>query len=159
MADLISLSNVEKRFQSEGPPALSGVDLTVRDNVLLPAQLLGVRPRPARLRVLELLDALGLAGQVDAYPAHLSGGQRQRVAIARALVNHPELLLADEPTGAVDAATAEQVCDILRDLNRGGQTLVLVTHDARLARSCATRLVRMRDGRLTESTVDSGVAA
>jgi putative ABC transport system ATP-binding protein len=231
MADLISLSNVEKRYQSEGPPALSGVDLTVaageavavmgpsgsgkstllnviggldrpgagavevagvrldrlsepalarfrrahvgiifqffnllddltvRDNVLLPAQLLGVRPRPARLRVLELLDALGLAGQVDAYPAHLSGGQRQRVAIARALVNHPELLLADEPTGAVDAATAEQVCDILRDLNRGGQTLVLVTHDARLARSCATRLVRMRDGRLTESTVDSGVAA
>jgi putative ABC transport system ATP-binding protein len=74
-------------------------------------------------------------------------------------VNRPELLLADEPTGAVDAATADQVCDLLRDLNLGGQTLVLVTHDARLARSSASRTVSMRDGRLTQSSVDSEVAA
>ena len=123
-------------------------DLTVRDNVLLPAQLAGTPRRAARTRADELLDALGIARHADAYPARLSGGERQRVAVARALMNRPPLLLADEPTGAVDAATGAQVADLLRDLNADGQTLVLVTHDAALAHRCASRIVELRDGRV-----------
>ena len=123
-------------------------DLTARDNVLLAAHLAGM-PRAAALdRAGELLDALGLTARADAYPARLSGGERQRVALARALVNRPPLLLADEPTGAVDARTGEQVAELLRDLNVSGQTVVLVTHDAVLARRCATRFVELRDGRV-----------
>ncbi|MGW5361428.1 ABC transporter ATP-binding protein [Actinopolymorpha pittospori] len=125
-------------------------DLTARDNVLLPAQLAGTSRRAAFDRADELLDALGLAARADAYPARMSGGERQRVAVARALINRPPLLLADEPTGAVDAKTGAQVMELLRDLNRSGQTVLLVTHDAALARGCATRLVQVRDGKLTE---------
>jgi putative ABC transport system ATP-binding protein len=134
-------------------------ELTVRDNVVLPAQLVGVRPAAARARANRLLEALGIAERADSYPARLSGGQRQRVAIARALINEPELLLADEPTGAVDAAAAAQVCDLLRDLNRGGQTLLLVTHDPVLADACAGRLVTMRDGHLSPSPSREGAPA
>jgi putative ABC transport system ATP-binding protein len=126
-------------------------DLTVADNVLLPAQL-GRRPRrAARARATELLQTLGIAEKADTYPAHLSGGQRQRVAIARALMNRPALVLADEPTGAVDAATGDQVAELLRDLNAGGQTLLLVTHDATLAKRCASRIVELRDGQVVGS--------
>jgi putative ABC transport system ATP-binding protein len=125
-------------------------DLTARDNVLLPAQLAGVSRRTAAARADELLDALGLAVRADSYPARLSGGERQRVAVARALVNRPALLLADEPTGAVDAHAGAQIMDLLRDLNRGGQTILLVTHDPALAAQCATRVVDVRDGRLSE---------
>jgi putative ABC transport system ATP-binding protein len=123
-------------------------DLTARDNVLLPAQLAGTPTRAARKRAVELLDTLGLGGRMDAYPARLSGGERQRVAIARALMNRPEVLLADEPTGAVDERTGAQVTELLADLNRSGQTLVLVTHDPAVARRCAHRIVELRDGRL-----------
>jgi putative ABC transport system ATP-binding protein len=126
-------------------------DLTARDNVLLPAQLAGTPRRTARARVDELLDALGITNLANAYPARLSGGERQRVAVARALVNRPPLLLADEPTGAVDAKTGAQVTEMLRDLNESGQTVLLVTHDPALARRCATRVVEMCDGRLTEA--------
>jgi putative ABC transport system ATP-binding protein len=129
-------------------------ELTVRDNVVLPAQLVGVRPAAARAKATRLLEALGIGDRADSYPARLSGGQRQRVAIARALINEPALLLADEPTGAVDAAAAEQVCDLLRDLNRGGQTLLLVTHDPVLADACAGRLVSVRDGRISPKAGD-----
>jgi putative ABC transport system ATP-binding protein len=125
-------------------------DLTARDNVLLPAQLAGTPRRQATARADELLDALGLTARANAYPARLSGGERQRVAVARALINKPPLLLADEPTGAVDAKAGAQVIALLRDLNQGGQTVLLVTHDAVLARGAATRIVEMRDGRLTE---------
>jgi putative ABC transport system ATP-binding protein len=125
-------------------------DLTVRDNVLVPAQLAGTPARTARARAAELLDTLGIAAKADAYPARLSGGERQRVAIARALMNRPEVLLADEPTGAVDARTGEQVAELLSDLNRGGQTLILVTHDPAVARRCARRIVELRDGRVVE---------
>ncbi len=125
-------------------------ELTVRDNVLLPARLAGVRPARARGRADELLETLGLAGKVDAYPARLSGGQRQRVAIARALMNRPELLLADEPTGAVDQAAAAGVRDLLHELNAEGQTLLLVTHDPALANSAGRRLVTMSDGKASE---------
>jgi putative ABC transport system ATP-binding protein len=125
-------------------------DLTARDNVLLPAQLAGVPRRTAAKRADELLDSLGLTARVNAYPARLSGGERQRVAVARALVNRPPLLLADEPTGAVDAHAGAQIMELLRDLNQGGQTILLVTHDPALARGCATRVVEVRDGRLAE---------
>ncbi|MEU4423784.1 ABC transporter ATP-binding protein [Actinoplanes sp. NPDC024001] len=125
-------------------------DLTARDNVLFPAQLTGTPRRAAQARADELLDSLGLAARANAYPARLSGGERQRVAVARALINEPPLLLADEPTGAVDAAAGEQIMQILRELSRGGQTILLVTHDADLAHRCATRTVEVRDGHLAE---------
>jgi putative ABC transport system ATP-binding protein len=123
-------------------------ELTVRDNVLLPAQLAGTPSATAKARAADLLDALGIADKANAYPARLSGGQRQRAAIARALMNRPALLLADEPTGAVDARTGAQVTDVLRDLGRGGQTLLLVTHDRGLADRCSSRTVELVDGRV-----------
>ena len=125
-------------------------DLTVEDNVLLPAQLAGVSKRKARARALELLDRMGIAGHRNAYPARMSGGQRQRVAIARALVNEPELLLADEPTGALDTANGQEISALLRQLSDSGQTIVLVTHDAALARRLAVRAVRIVDGRVAD---------
>jgi putative ABC transport system ATP-binding protein len=123
-------------------------DLTVRDNVMLPAQLAGTPPARARSRAEELLQALGIAGHGGAYPARLSGGERQRVAIARALVNRPAVLLADEPTGAVDAATGAKVAQILLELAQDGHTLMMVTHDSALARRCARRVLTIVDGRL-----------
>ncbi|MCZ7438112.1 ABC transporter ATP-binding protein [Micromonospora sp. WMMC241] len=125
-------------------------DLTVRDNVLLPAQLAGTPGRAAREQADRLLDHLGLTRHANATPGRLSGGERQRVAVARALVNRPALLLADEPTGALDTAAGEDVRRLLTDLHGAGQTVVLVTHDLRLAESCATRVVRLRDGRVEE---------
>jgi putative ABC transport system ATP-binding protein len=124
-------------------------DLPTIDNVALAAQLTGTPARQARSRALELLDELGVADRRNVYPAALSGGERQRVAVARALMNRPALLLADEPTGALDSHAGEQVMDLLIDLNELGQTLLLVTHDQRLATRCAGRLVTMADGRIT----------
>ena len=118
-------------------------DLTVADNVLLPAQLAGMRPAPARARAAELLAQLGIERYANTYPGRLSGGERQRVAIARALVNNPAVLLADEPTGAVDTATGEEIGRLLLDLNAGGQTLILVTHSPDLAARYAKRTVRL----------------
>jgi putative ABC transport system ATP-binding protein len=123
-------------------------DLTVQDNVLLPAQLAGASRRAARARARELLERMGIEEHRNAYPARLSGGQRQRVAIARALVNSPELLLADEPTGALDTATGQEIGQLLRELNAAGQTLVLVTHDPALADRYAARTVHIVDGRV-----------
>ena len=123
-------------------------DLTVEDNVLLPAQLAGASRRQARTRAGELLARMGLQDYRDAYPARMSGGQRQRVAIARALVNSPAVLLADEPTGALDTATGQQIGRLLQQLNEVGQTLVLVTHDPGLADRYAARTIRIVDGRV-----------
>ncbi len=128
-------------------------DLTVEDNVLLPAQLAGASRRTARARAGELLARMGLEEHRNDYPARLSGGQRQRVAIARALVNSPELLLADEPTGALDTATGQEIGRLLQWLNDGGQTLVLVTHDPALAERHAARTVRIVDGQLAQAGV------
>ncbi|MEV0975126.1 MULTISPECIES: ABC transporter ATP-binding protein [Microtetraspora] len=125
-------------------------DLPVLENVALSARLVGTPRRQARTRALELLEELGIADRRDAYPATLSGGQRQRVGVARALMNRPALLLADEPTGALDSRSGEQVMDLLLDLNQIGQTLMLVTHDHRLAERCATRVVHFADGRIAE---------
>ncbi|MEV4596683.1 ABC transporter ATP-binding protein [Amycolatopsis sp. NPDC049253] len=123
-------------------------DLPALDNVALAAQLTGTSAAQARARALELLDELGIAGRRNVYPAQLSGGERQRVAVARALMNRPALLLADEPTGALDSRSGEQVMDLLLDLNQIGQTLLLVTHDERLAKQCATRVIQVVDGRI-----------
>jgi putative ABC transport system ATP-binding protein len=130
-------------------------DLTVTDNVLLPAQLAGLRRAAARARAGELLATLRIAQHANAYPARLSGGERQRVAIARALVNRPALVLADEPTGALDSAAGEQIGDLLLDLNRAGQTLLLVTHNPDLAARYASRTVQLADGRIA-SDITSG---
>jgi putative ABC transport system ATP-binding protein len=124
--------------------------LTVLDNVLLPAQLAGARPKVARARAHDLLQQLGIADKAKSYPGRLSGGQRQRVAIARALVNRPAVLLADEPTGALDSRGGESVMELLAQINAGGQTVVLVTHDARLAAANASRIITLRDGRVVD---------
>ena len=127
-------------------------DLTVLDNVLLPAQLAGLPRAEARRRAAGLLEHLGIDRHATAHPGRLSGGERQRVAVARALMNHPALLLADEPTGALDSASGQDVRKLLTDLNAEGQTVVLVTHDLRLAESCATRTVELVDGRIVRDT-------
>jgi putative ABC transport system ATP-binding protein len=127
-------------------------DLPALDNVALAAQLTGTPAAQARKRALELLDELGIAGRKNIYPAQLSGGERQRVAVARALMNRPALLLADEPTGALDSRSGEQVMDLLLDLNQIGQTLLLVTHDERLATRCASRVVELVDGRVARES-------
>jgi putative ABC transport system ATP-binding protein len=127
-------------------------DLTVADNVLLPAQLAGARRARARARVSELLERLGIARYAATYPGRLSGGEHQRVAIARALINSPALLLADEPTGALDTANGEAIGQLLLDLNAGGQTLILVTHSPELAARYARRTIGFLDGRIASDT-------
>jgi putative ABC transport system ATP-binding protein len=127
-------------------------DLTVLDNVLLPAQLAGMPTALARARAGELLAYLRIDRHARAYPGRLSGGERQRVAVARALMNRPALLLADEPTGALDTASGEEVRRLLAELNRDGQTIVLVTHDPSLADACATRTIELVDGRIVRDT-------
>jgi putative ABC transport system ATP-binding protein len=115
------------------------------DNLVLPGVLGGRRRRAAESRARDLLDLLGLGDRAEQIPALLSGGQRQRLAIARALVNEPALVLADEPTGALDSAGGGEVLELFRRLHTGGQTIVLVTHSPDVA-AAATRRVRMRDG-------------
>jgi putative ABC transport system ATP-binding protein len=122
-------------------------NLTAMENVLIPAQLRG---NGSTARARELLGQLGIGEVGERYPARMSGGQQQRVAIARALVNRPTVLLADEPTGALDTRTGEQVMDLLGRLHRDGQTIVLVTHDARLASRHATRVVSVMDGEIVD---------
>jgi putative ABC transport system ATP-binding protein len=121
-------------------------NMSALENAMVPAQLAGVQRAEAKRRALDLFDRLDIAELRDQYPMRISGGQRQRVAIARALINNPALLLADEPTGALDSHSGEQVMAIFAELNRSGQTIVLVTHDERLARANATRIVRLVDG-------------
>ncbi|MEV7615901.1 ABC transporter ATP-binding protein [Streptomyces sp. NPDC089799] len=123
-------------------------DLTVMENVLLPAQLSGTPRARATARAGELLARLGIERHARNRPGSLSGGERQRVAVARALMNRPPLLIADEPTGALDSASGAGVRDLLRELNADGQTILLVTHDLTLAGSCATRTVELVDGRI-----------
>jgi putative ABC transport system ATP-binding protein len=126
-------------------------DLSVGENVELPALLVGSSPGEARRRREELLAELGLADRGRAAPAQLSGGEQQRVAIARALVNRPAVLLADEPTGNLDTGSARDVLDLLRRERDAGQTILLVTHDARVA-ATADRVVTMRDGLVVDET-------
>ena len=125
--------------------------LTVAENVELPALLVGTSRAKARRRREELLDELGVSVRADALPSRLSGGQQQRVALARALVNRPRLLLADEPTGNLDSENARGVVALLRGLVSEGQTVVLATHDPRVAAS-ADRVLQLRDGLFVEET-------
>jgi putative ABC transport system ATP-binding protein len=138
--------------------------MTVLENVALPAVIAGRRRRMAETRARDLLDLLGIGDKASAVPGVLSGGQRQRLAIARALANEPTLLLADEPTGALDSAGGAEVMELLVRLHAGGQTVILVTHDPGVA-AAAQRAVRMRDGRITDaaaahqSSAGSGASA
>jgi putative ABC transport system ATP-binding protein len=123
-------------------------DLTVRDNVAVAALLAGRTRADAEGQADEMLRQLGLAPYARRFPAALSGGERQRLAIARAIVNEPAVLLADEPTGALDRRNGEMALALLVDLNRRGQTILLVTHDEQLATATAHRIVRLIDGRI-----------
>jgi putative ABC transport system ATP-binding protein len=131
--------------------------LTAVENVMLPLELDGARRRAARAEAVEALAQVGIADPLDRYPDDLSGGQQQRVAIARAIVGDRGLLLADEPTGALDSVTADKVIELLASLvSEQGCALVLVTHEPRFA-SWADRIVRVRDGHLTEETRPSSI--
>jgi putative ABC transport system ATP-binding protein len=121
--------------------------ISATENIVLPAVLAGAKRRAATARAHELLDLLGLSDKRDAVPARLSGGQRQRLAIARALVNQPTVLLADEPTGALDSARGQEILELFRRLHANGQTVIVVTHSPDVA-AAADRIVAMRDGRL-----------
>jgi putative ABC transport system ATP-binding protein len=132
---------------------LEGV--SVLENVALAAIIAGRKRRAAETRARDLLDLLGLADKAAATPGVLSGGQRQRLAIARALANEPTIVLADEPTGALDSDGGQEVIELLRRLHAGGQTILLVTHDAAVA-DAAERVLKMLDGRIVP---DSPAAA
>ena len=119
------------------------------DNVAVPLIYAGVRPAERRERARAKLDAMGLGDRLDHSPAKLSGGQQQRVAIARALVTDPKILLADEPTGALDSVTSDEIMRIFQAMNDGGITVIVVTHEADIARY-ARRRILFRDGRIIE---------
>jgi putative ABC transport system ATP-binding protein len=121
--------------------------MSVLENVVLPAVIAGTKRKPAETRARDLLDLLGLADKAKDSPGLLSGGQRQRLAIARALANEPTLLLADEPTGALDSEGGHEVLELFKRLHSDGQTIVMVTHNEEVA-AAADRIVRMRDGRI-----------
>ncbi|HQZ33411.1 MAG TPA: ABC transporter ATP-binding protein [Ilumatobacteraceae bacterium] len=130
--------------------------MTVQENVVMPAMIAGVKRKLAETRARDLLDLLGLPDKAKAAPTTLSGGQRQRLAIARALANRPTVLLADEPTGALDSDGGEEILELFRRLHTdSGQTIVLITHD-RLVADAASRLVRMRDGRVVDDGLSTG---
>jgi putative ABC transport system ATP-binding protein len=133
-------------------------DMTALENVVLPAVVAGTSRRRAEVRARDLLDLLGLPDKAADLPGVLSGGQRQRLAIARALANEPTLLLADEPTGALDSAGGLEVLELFRRLHAGGQTILLVTHDEQVA-DAAERVVRMQDGRVVASAAAAVPAA
>ena len=118
-------------------------------NVELPLIYAGVRPKERRTRAKEMLERVGLADRMYHYPNQLSGGQQQRVAIARALVTNPSILLADEPTGALDQKTGKQVMALFQELNEEGRTIIMITHDMNIA-AYARRVVHIIDGELTE---------
>jgi putative ABC transport system ATP-binding protein len=128
--------------------------MTCLENVALPAMIAGASRKQAERRARDLLDLLGLGDKTRSVPAVLSGGQRQRLAIARALANQPTMLLADEPTGALDSAGGAEVMELFRRLHAGGQTILLVTHDQEVA-AAASRIAWMRDGRMVNGETDS----
>jgi putative ABC transport system ATP-binding protein len=128
--------------------------MSVLENVTLPAVIAGLGRRKAETRARDLLDLLGLGDKTRDGPGVLSGGQRQRLAIARALANEPTLVLADEPTGALDSEGGHEVLELFRRLHAGGQAILLVTHDHDVAEA-GDRIVRMRDGRIERQDVEA----
>jgi len=145
--ELAEIRSREIGFIFQSSQLLSG--LTAQKNVELPLIYAGVPPKQRRERALEILDRVGLNDRTQHYPSQLSGGQQQRVAIARALVGNPSILLADEPTGALDQKTGRQVMDLFDELCGGTRTIIMITHDTKIARR-AKRIVRIIDGVLTE---------
>ncbi len=133
-------------------------ELTALENVELPRLLTGASPRDARERARELLEEVGLSERAGHIPSALSGGERQRVAVARALANEPLVVLADEPTGNLDSAATTEVLRLFEQLHVAGQTLVIVTHDSRIA-ATADRLITMRDGTFADETRLTGGTA
>jgi putative ABC transport system ATP-binding protein len=129
-------------------------DLTVYENVELPLTYRGMGSAERKQLVHEALEKVGIAHRTKHYPSQLSGGQQQRVAVARALVGHPSILLADEPTGNLDSKNGEAVMELLRNLNRAGSTICMVTHDPRFARH-ADRTIHLFDGRVVEEHVEA----
>jgi putative ABC transport system ATP-binding protein len=133
--------------------------MSVLENVVLPAVIAGTKRKPAETRARDLLDLLGLGDKAKEAPGLLSGGQRQRLAIARALANEPTLLLADEPTGALDSEGGHEVLELFKRLHSDGQTIIMVTHNEEVA-AAADRIVRLRDGRVESADpVDSSALA
>ena len=128
--------------------------LSVWKNVALPMTYQGVRPAERYRRALEALDAVGITAKAESRPAQLSGGQQQRVAIARAIATKSPIIMADEPTGALDSKTGQQVLDILRELHQGGTTVILITHDNGIAAK-AERVVRLQDGHITKDYLNT----
>jgi putative ABC transport system ATP-binding protein len=124
---------------------------TALDNVATPLYYRGTPTKEARKKAMEILGKLDLLDRYSHLPTELSGGQQQRVAIARALVTEPNLILADEPTGALDSKNGQQVLDLLTKLNNEGKTIVLITHDKEIANR-AKKIIRIKDGKITEST-------
>lgn len=122
------------------------------ENAALPLLYAGVKPKIRRERARAALEKVGLADRISFLPTQLSGGQKQRVAIARAMINHPKLLLADEPTGALDTASGEQVMELFHELHKTGVTIVMITHELEIAQH-AERILTIRDGRLGEEQV------
>ena len=145
--ELAHIRSREIGFIFQNSQLLSG--LTALENVELPLIYAGAGSRERRRRAKEMLESVGLADRIHHYPNQLSGGQQQRVAIARALAGDPALLLADEPTGALDQKTGAQVMELFEKLNAGGRTIIMITHDTNIAKQ-AKRTAHIIDGRLTQ---------
>jgi putative ABC transport system ATP-binding protein len=127
--------------------------LNILENVELPLLYLGLPNKEIRKRALSALEKVGLTTHLKHKPTELSGGQMQRVAIARALVTEPQIILADEPTGALDSKTGKEVLDMLTELNKEGNTIIMITHDKEIA-SYAKRVITVKDGRITSDTLN-----
>ncbi|MFL0252598.1 ABC transporter ATP-binding protein [Clostridium neuense] len=130
--------------------------LSVIENVELPLVYQGIKSSEIKKRSMEALDKVGLTSHIKHKPAELSGGQKQRVAIARALVTKPEIILADEPTGALDSKTGKEVMEMIKELNKEGNTIILITHDMSIAKQ-AKRVVTVKDGRITSDEINEAV--
>lgn len=160
-SDVSSISNLD-RFRAQKVGFVFQLHnliptLNAFENVQLPMCAAGMKPQDRKRRAAELLEAVGLKDRLYHRPAMLSGGERQRVAIARAVANNPPLVLGDEPTGTLDAATGEEIVDLLCHLNREmGATLIIVTHDANLART-ADRVVRLGNGMILPNGAETDV--
>lgn len=128
-------------------------DYTVYQNIKIPLDYAKVSIKEKKKRIDEILDKLGISDKKNKLPKELSGGQNQRVAIARALVNNPKIILADEPTGALDKKTGQEVMDIFTELNKEGRTIIIITHDERIAKQCK-RIMYIEDGRIREEKKD-----
>ncbi|MGN0406918.1 MAG: ABC transporter ATP-binding protein, partial [Bacteroides sp.] len=126
---------------------------TALENVELPMIYANVKEKERKERAMQMLEKVGLKDKMDHYPNQMSGGQQQRVAIARAIVNNPTILLADEPTGALDQKTGAQVMELFHELNNEGRCIIMITHDVNIAKH-ANRIVRILDGNISEGVVE-----